>query len=37
MEAVVATGYKGYVAQEFVPKRKDALKILEQAVRICDV
>jgi hydroxypyruvate isomerase len=37
MEAIVATGYKGYVAQEFVPKRKDAMKSLEQAVQICDV
>ena len=37
MEAIVATGYKGYVAQEFVPKRKDALKSLEQAIQICDV
>jgi hypothetical protein len=25
------------VAQEFVPKQKDALKSLEQAIRICDV
>ncbi len=37
MEAIVATGYKGYVAQEFVPKQKDALKSLEQAIAICDV
>jgi hydroxypyruvate isomerase len=37
MEAIVSTGYKGYVAQEFVPKRKDAMKSLEQAIQICDV
>jgi hydroxypyruvate isomerase len=37
MEAILATGYKGYVAQEFTPARKDALKSLEQAVQICDV
>jgi hydroxypyruvate isomerase len=37
MEAIASTGYKGYVAQEFVPKRKDAMKSLEQAVLICDV
>jgi hydroxypyruvate isomerase len=37
MEAIVATGYTGYVAQEFSPKRKDAIKSLEQAVLICDV
>jgi hydroxypyruvate isomerase len=37
MEAIVATGYKGYVGQEFTPKRPDALKSLQQAVQICDV
>jgi hydroxypyruvate isomerase len=37
MKAIVATGYRGYVAQEFVPKRADALASLQQAVRICDV
>jgi len=37
MQAIVATGYKGYVAQEFVPKHPDALASLRQAVNICDV
>ncbi len=37
MQAIVATGYKGYVAQEFNPKRPDALASLRQAVKICDV
>jgi hydroxypyruvate isomerase len=37
MQAIVATGYKGYIAQEFVPKRSDALASLRQAVRMCDV
>jgi hydroxypyruvate isomerase len=37
MRAIVATGFSGYVAQEFVPKRADAIKSLEQAVTICDV
>ena len=37
MQAIVATGYKGYVAQEFVPQRSDALASLRQAVNICDV
>lgn len=36
MKAIVDTGYKGIVAQEFIPKR-DPLKSLEQAIRICDV
>ena len=37
MKAIVATGFKGYVAQEFVPKRSDALASLRQGVMICDV
>jgi hydroxypyruvate isomerase len=37
MKAIVETGFKGYVAQEFIPKRPDALASLEQGVRICDV
>jgi len=37
MEAILATGFKGYVAQEFVPKRPDPLASLRQSVAICDV
>jgi hydroxypyruvate isomerase len=37
MQAILDTGFKGYVAQEFVPKRKDALASLKQGVQICDV
>ena len=37
MQAIVATGYKGYVAQEFVPNRRDKFASLRQAVNICDV
>lgn len=37
MEAIIATGHKGYVAQEFIPKQSDAIASLRQAVRICDV
>jgi len=37
MRAIVATGYKGFVSQEFVPKRPDALASLKQCVLICDV
>ena len=36
MQAIVATGFKGYVAQEFVPKR-DPFASLKQAIGICDV
>jgi len=37
MREIVATGYKGFVAQEFVPKGADALASLKQGVLICDV
>jgi hydroxypyruvate isomerase len=37
MQTIIATGHKGYVAQEFIPKQADALASLRQAVRICDV
>jgi hydroxypyruvate isomerase len=37
MQAIVDTGFKGYVAQEFVPRRADALASLKQGVLICDV
>lgn len=36
MRAIVATGFKGYVAQEFIPKR-DPLTSLREAVVLCDV
>jgi hydroxypyruvate isomerase len=36
MQAIVDTGFKGYVAQEFVPKR-DPLTSLKQAIQLCDV
>jgi len=36
MQAIVETGFKGYVAHEFVPKR-DPITSLTQAVQICDV
>ncbi len=37
MRAIVATGYKGFVGQEFVPKGPDPLASLKQSVLICDV
>lgn len=37
MQAIVATGFKGFVAQEFVPRRPDKLASLRQAIQICDV
>jgi hydroxypyruvate isomerase len=40
MKAIVATGYQGYVAQEFIPTGKtmnDKIAALKKAVNICDV
>ena len=37
MRAIVETGFKGYVAHEFVPKNRDQIASLAYAVRICDV
>ena len=37
MRAIVDTGYKGFVGQEFIPKRKEALVALKESVQICDV
>jgi hydroxypyruvate isomerase len=37
MEAIIKTGFKGHVAQEFIPARPDALASLKQGVDICDV
>jgi hydroxypyruvate isomerase len=35
-QAILKTGYDGYLAQEFIPKR-DPMKSLAQAFQICDV
>ncbi|MCH5718163.1 TIM barrel protein [Niabella hibiscisoli] len=40
MNAILETGFKGHVAQEFIPTGKtdqERFKALEQAVHICDV
>jgi hydroxypyruvate isomerase len=37
MRAIAATGFKGYVAQEFIPTAKDPLGSLAEAVGLCDV
>jgi hydroxypyruvate isomerase len=37
MKAIVETGFKGFVAQEFVPKRPDKIASLKQGVEICDI
>ena len=37
IKAILDTGFKGYVAQEFIPKRPDKIASLKQGVEICDV
>jgi hydroxypyruvate isomerase len=37
MKAIVETGYKGYVAQEFIPAAEDKVASLKKAISICDV
>jgi hydroxypyruvate isomerase len=37
MKAIVATGFQGFVAQEFIPSWPDKLAALRKGVEICDV
>ncbi|MDE3236474.1 MAG: TIM barrel protein [Bacteroidota bacterium] len=37
MKAIVETGHKGYVAQEFIPTGNNKIGSLEKAISICDV
>jgi hydroxypyruvate isomerase len=37
MEAIIKTGHKGFVAQEFIPTWPDKLAALKKGVEICDV
>lgn len=37
VRAILDTGFKGYLCQEFVPKSKDKMAALEQAIKICDL
>ncbi len=37
MKAIVETGYKGYVAQEFIPTYQDQISALKEGIMICDV
>jgi len=37
MRAIVETGYRGFVGQEFIPKHPDKLASLKQGVDICTV
>jgi hydroxypyruvate isomerase len=37
VRAILDTGYKGYLCQEFIPKAADKIASLEQAIKICDL
>ena len=37
MQAIKKTGFKGFVAQEFIPARADKIASLSTAVQLCDV
>ncbi|MDB5010884.1 MAG: barrel protein [Mucilaginibacter sp.] len=37
MRAIKNTGYKGYVAQEFIPAQPDKIASLRKAIEICDI
>jgi hydroxypyruvate isomerase len=40
MQAIVATGYTGFVAQEFIPSGKtkeDKISALKKAIQICTI
>ena len=37
MQAIVETGFKGFVAQEFIPSWPDKLAALRKGIEICDV
>lgn len=37
MKAILATGFKGHVAQEFIPTWTDKIAALKEGIEICDV
>jgi hydroxypyruvate isomerase len=37
MQAIVDTGFTGFVAQEFIPAKPNKLESLKKAIKICDV
>jgi hydroxypyruvate isomerase len=37
LKAILATGYQGFVAQEFIPTWKDPMAALRHAAQVCDV
>jgi hydroxypyruvate isomerase len=37
MKAIVDTGYKGFIGQEFIPTRTDKIASLREGILICDI
>lgn len=37
IKAILAMGFEGYIAQEFIPKNPDKLEALKEAIAICSV
>ena len=37
IRAIIETGYKGFIAQEFIPTKDDPVASLQQAFEVCDV
>jgi hydroxypyruvate isomerase len=37
MRALIANGFKGFVAQEFIPKRFAPMESLKKSIQICDI
>ena len=37
IRAIMETGYKGFIAQEFIPTAEDPVASLQQAFELCDV
>ncbi len=37
MKAIYATGFKGFVAQEFIPKNRNRKESLRKAIELCDI
>ncbi len=37
IKAILKTGHKGYIAQEFIPAKKDKIASLYEAVKVCDI
>lgn len=37
MKAITETGFKGHVAQEFIPSKSDPLASLSASIKICDI